>query len=57
MKATQLFERWLFVKEHPGWTYADYDAAHAGDIALDAEFAKIYHAMLEKAKVDGAKHN
>jgi hypothetical protein len=52
-----LFERWLFVKEHPGWTYADYDAACAGDIALDAEFAKVYHAMLDKARADGAKHS
>ena len=48
-----MFERWLFVKEHPGWTYADYDAASAGDIALDAEFAKVYKAMLDKAQKNG----
>lgn len=46
----RLYERWLFCKEHPAYTYAAYDAAKAGDIALDAEFGKVYLAMLDKAK-------
>ena len=48
--ATRLFERYMFVKHHAGWTYADYDAATAGDIALDAEFAKVEQAFMEAAK-------
>lgn len=48
--ATRLFERYMFVKHHSGWTYADYDAAAAGDIALDAEFAKVEAAFMEAAK-------
>jgi hypothetical protein len=52
--ATRLFERYLFVKQHPGWTYADYDAAAAGDIALDAEFSKVETAFMDKAKKDKA---
>jgi hypothetical protein len=52
--ATRLFERYMFVKHHEGWTYADYDAAAAGDIALDAEFAKVEAAFMDKAKKDKA---
>ena len=50
----KLYERWLFCKEHPAYTYAAYDAAHAGDIALDTEFAKVYQAMLDKLKAEAA---
>lgn len=50
--AIRLFERYLFVKQHPAYTYAAYDAAAAGDIMLDAEFAKVEQAMMDKAKKD-----
>ena len=44
----------MFVKHHAGWTYADYDAAAAGDIALDAEFGKVEAAFMEQVKKDKA---
>jgi hypothetical protein len=50
--ATRLFERYLFVKQHPGWTYRDYDEATGGDVLLDAEFAKVEQAMMDKARKD-----
>lgn len=50
--ATRLFERYLFVKQHPGWTYQDYDEATGGDVLLDAEFAKVEQAMMDKARKD-----
>ena len=52
--AIRLFERYMFVKHHAGWTYADYDAAAAGDIALDAEFGKVEAAFMEQVKKDKA---
>ena len=44
--ATRLFERYLFVKHHSGWTYADYDAAEAGDILLDKEYRSMMSGLL-----------
>jgi hypothetical protein len=40
----------VFVKQHSGWTYADYDAAAASDLLLDAEFAKVETALAQAAK-------
>lgn len=53
-KALRLAERAQFVKDHPGWTFADYDAAAAGDIAFQREYERMRqeaerHA-LEKAR-------
>lgn len=52
--AIQLAERAQFVKDHPGWTFADYDAAAAGDILFQQEYEKILRECerqaIEKAK-------
>jgi hypothetical protein len=45
-----LFKRWRYVQEHPGWTYADYDACAAGDLLLHDEFAALWSGLLSKDK-------
>lgn len=45
-RAVQLAERAQFVRTHPGWTFADYDTAAAGDIA----FQQAFEAMLASAQ-------
>lgn len=54
--AVQRAERAQFVREHPGWTFADYDAAAAGDIAFQREYERMRTAAerhaLEKAQQD-----
>lgn len=49
VQANQLAERAQFVKDHPGWTFTDYDTAAAGDILFMREYEKMLKAAEEKA--------
>jgi len=42
-------ERAQFVIDHPGWTFADYDNAKAGDILFMREYEKMLRAAEDKA--------
>jgi hypothetical protein len=53
-RAVQLAERAQFVKDHPGWTFQDYDNAAAGDIAFMREYEKMLHSA-EQAAIDAVK--
>lgn len=46
-KANRLAERAQFIKDHPGWTFKDYDEARAGDIT----FMREYETMLRQAEL------
>ena len=60
LRALRWWERHHWVEDHPGWTFADYDAASAGDILLHSEYLKIQREVekkaLEKAKLERAPH-
>jgi hypothetical protein len=49
VKALRLAERAQFVKDHPGWTFRDYDEANAGDILFMREFEKMLREAERKA--------
>lgn len=53
--AAKLAERAQFVKDHPGWTFADYDAAAAGDILFQVEYEKMRRGAERKALTDAAQ--
>lgn len=56
-KANRLAERAQFVKDHPGWTFADYDTARAGDIAFMREYEKMLRAAERKALEEAKARN
>jgi len=60
LRAWRWHERHRWIEEHPGWTFADYDAASAGDILLHGEYQKMTHEAerkaLEKIRSAGAPH-
>lgn len=49
VRANLLAARAQFIEDHPGWTFADYDTAAAGDIAFQNEYRKIVGACQRKA--------
>lgn len=51
LKAVKLAERAQFIRDHH-WTYAEYDAAHAGDILFQREYEKMVAAAERKALED-----
>lgn len=46
IKARRLAERAQWIIDHPGWTFAAYDAAAAGDIT----FQRAYETMRREAE-------
>lgn len=55
LHATRLAERAQFVKDHPGWTFADYDNAAAGDIAFQRSYEQMLRGVEQKALEDAAR--
>ena len=53
VKAVRLLERWRFCRDH-GWTFAEYDAADAGDIMTAREFDRLL-ADVERKAIEDAK--
>ena len=60
IKAIRWHERQRWIAEHPGWTFADYDAARAADILLHEEYLKMTREAekkaAEKAKQEDKPH-
>lgn len=52
--AVRLSERAQFVKDHPGWTFEDYDNAAAGDILFMREYEKMIREAEHKALEEAA---
>ena len=50
VKALRWHERHRWIEDHPGWTFADYDAASAADILLHSEYQKMTREAEKKAR-------
>ena len=45
MATVRWFERQMFVEEHPGWTFRDYDEADAADILLNRDYRNMMQSL------------
>lgn len=46
---SQWYDMHAWVEDHPGWTFAAYRAARAGDILSHADFLTMRHEAQKKA--------
>lgn len=53
-KAITWYERHAWIEDHPGWTFADYDQAAAGDILRHDDYLKMRREA-EKRALDKAR--
>ena len=50
MRALRWHARQKWIEDHAGWTFADYDAAAAGDILMHEEYLTMQREAEKKAR-------